>query len=200
MHVGVREGVLEGVLVDVLTSCVKAVSRASTRALAVWGHQPLADAVQWRHAQRRRACRAADDPTALTRSSVAACRSALVGKSLTTPSSRPSSGPLLPARWPVHRERSGNARGVGEARRPRRPRRESACHAKAARASSIRVPRRQVDETMTSVELPAGLTGLGDGAVRGCSSMTSIELPASLTSLGTGAFAGCSSMKSIELR
>ena len=51
----------------------------------------------------------------------------------------------------------------------------------------------------TSVELPAGLMGLGDGAVRGCSSMTSIELPASLTSLGEGAFLDCSSLTSIEL-
>jgi hypothetical protein len=53
--------------------------------------------------------------------------------------------------------------------------------------------------SLTSIELPAGLTSLGDAAFDGCSSLTSIELPAGLTSLGEGAFAGCSSLTSIEL-
>jgi hypothetical protein len=52
---------------------------------------------------------------------------------------------------------------------------------------------------MTSIELPAGLTSLGERTFYGCSSLTSIELPAGLTSLGDDAFQGCSSMMSIEL-
>ena len=39
----------------------------------------------------------------------------------------------------------------------------------------------------------------GECAFSGCSSVTSIELPAGLTSLGKGAFEGCSSMTSIEV-
>jgi len=55
------------------------------------------------------------------------------------------------------------------------------------------------DTSMTSIELPAGLTSLGEDAFSGCSSLTSIELPAGLTSLAGGAFFGCSSMTSITL-
>ena len=53
--------------------------------------------------------------------------------------------------------------------------------------------------SLTSIELPAGLTSLGGHAFSGCSLMTSITLPASLTSLGNGAFCDCSSMTSIAL-
>ena len=52
---------------------------------------------------------------------------------------------------------------------------------------------------MTSIELPAGLTSLGECAFYYCVSMTSIELPAGLTSLGEGAFDDCSSLTSITL-
>jgi hypothetical protein len=52
---------------------------------------------------------------------------------------------------------------------------------------------------LTSIELPAGLTSLGERAFYGCSSLTSIELPASLTSIGKGAFRGCSSLTLIKL-
>ena len=53
--------------------------------------------------------------------------------------------------------------------------------------------------SMTSIELPKGLTSLGEGAFCNCSSLTSIALPAGMTSLGEGAFNGCSSMASIAL-
>ncbi len=52
---------------------------------------------------------------------------------------------------------------------------------------------------MTSIAMPAGLTSIGEGAFRGCSSMTTIELPAGLRSIGEGAFDGCSSLTRIEL-
>ena len=55
------------------------------------------------------------------------------------------------------------------------------------------------DTSMTSIELPAGLTSIGEYAFKGCSSLTSIKLPAGITSLGRRAFEGCSSLTSIEL-
>ena len=36
-----------------------------------------------------------------------------------------------------------------------------------------------------------GLTAIGPGAFRGCSSLTSITIPAGVTSIGDGAFSGC---------
>ena len=49
------------------------------------------------------------------------------------------------------------------------------------------VPSFDLDRQLTSIELPTGLTSLGDGAFSGCSSMMSIELPSCLTSLSVGA-------------
>jgi hypothetical protein len=71
----------------------------------------------------------------------------------------------------------------------------------ALRDGEARVPANAFrdDTSMTSIELPAGLMSLGDGAFAGCSSLTSIELPTGLTSLDEGAFFGCSSMTSIAL-
>jgi hypothetical protein len=48
------------------------------------------------------------------------------------------------------------------------------------------VPSFALDRQLMSIELPAGLTSLGDGAFSGCSSMISMELPACLTSLRAG--------------
>ena len=55
------------------------------------------------------------------------------------------------------------------------------------------------DRSMRSIELPAGLTSVGERAFYRCSSMTSITLPAGLTSIGELAFFGCSSLTSITL-
>ena len=49
------------------------------------------------------------------------------------------------------------------------------------------VPSFDLDRQLMSIELPTGLTSLGDGAFSGCSSMMSIELPSCLTSLSVGA-------------
>ena len=38
--------------------------------------------------------------------------------------------------------------------------------------------------SLASVELPAGLTSIGDNAFASCSSLASVELPAGLTSIG----------------
>jgi hypothetical protein len=71
----------------------------------------------------------------------------------------------------------------------------------ALRHGEARVPANAFrdDMSMRSIELPAGLTSIGDHAFYGCSSLTSIELPAGLTSLGDDVFNGCSSLRSIAL-
>ena len=53
--------------------------------------------------------------------------------------------------------------------------------------------------SLTSVELPTGLTSIGRDAFRDCSTLATIELPASVTSIGDYAFYGCSNLTSIEL-
>ena len=52
---------------------------------------------------------------------------------------------------------------------------------------------------LTSIELPAGLTSIGQSAFSYCSNLTSIELPAGITSIGSYAFQSCSSLTNIEL-
>ena len=53
--------------------------------------------------------------------------------------------------------------------------------------------------SLTSIEIPYGVTMIGGGAFRGCSSLTSIEIPDSVKSIGDSAFEGCSSLTSIEI-
>ena len=53
--------------------------------------------------------------------------------------------------------------------------------------------------SLTSIEIPAGVTSIGGGAFFCCSSLTSIEIPAGVTSIGNSAFEGCSSLTSIEI-
>lgn len=51
----------------------------------------------------------------------------------------------------------------------------------------------------SEVQIPSGVTGLGDECFYGCSSLTSITLPESVTSLGVSCFEMCSSLTSITL-
>ncbi len=53
--------------------------------------------------------------------------------------------------------------------------------------------------SLTRIELPEGVTSIGDNAFRGCSNLTRIGLPAGLSSIGSGTFYGCSSLTRIEL-
>ncbi len=53
--------------------------------------------------------------------------------------------------------------------------------------------------SLTSIEIPYGVTMIGGGAFRGCSSLTSIEIPDGVESIGDSAFEGCSSLTSIEI-
>ena len=52
---------------------------------------------------------------------------------------------------------------------------------------------------LTSIEIPEGVTSIGNYAFRGCTSLTSIEIPSSVTSIGDDAFRGCTSLTSIGM-
>ena len=49
------------------------------------------------------------------------------------------------------------------------------------------------------VIVPEGVTSIGGGAFKGCSSLTSVTLPDSVTSIGDEAFRGCSNLTSVTL-
>lgn len=53
--------------------------------------------------------------------------------------------------------------------------------------------------SLTSIEIPEGVTEIDEYVFCGCSSLTSIEIPESVTSIGASAFSGCSSLTSIEI-
>lgn len=52
-------------------------------------------------------------------------------------------------------------------------------------------------KSIKSVEISSGVTGIGEGAFKGCSGLTSIALPEGVTSIGDYAFYGCSGLKDI---
>ena len=52
---------------------------------------------------------------------------------------------------------------------------------------------------LTSLTLPAGITGIGDFAFCGCSGLTSLTLPAGITEIGDYAFESCSGLTSLTL-
>ena len=52
---------------------------------------------------------------------------------------------------------------------------------------------------LTSLNLPAGITGIGWGAFEGCSGLTSLTLPAGITWISSGVFEGCSGLTSLNL-
>ena len=52
---------------------------------------------------------------------------------------------------------------------------------------------------LTSVVIPEGVTSIGSGAFRNCSALTSVVIPESLTAIGNSAFEGCSSLASVEI-
>ena len=53
--------------------------------------------------------------------------------------------------------------------------------------------------SLTSVEIPDSVTNIGGSAFSGCSSLPSFTIPNSVTSIGDNAFSGCSSLPSIEI-
>ena len=50
-----------------------------------------------------------------------------------------------------------------------------------------------------TVEIPEGVTKIGDGAFEGCSSLTNIEMPEGLTEIGYRAFWECSSLTNVKI-
>jgi len=53
--------------------------------------------------------------------------------------------------------------------------------------------------SLSSVQLPSGVTNIGYLAFKGCRSLPSIALPESLTSIGCDAFNGCASLTAIKI-
>ena len=53
--------------------------------------------------------------------------------------------------------------------------------------------------SLISVDIPDGVTSIGEGAFAFCSSLTSINIPDSVTSIGEGAFAFCKSLIGITI-
>jgi hypothetical protein len=54
-------------------------------------------------------------------------------------------------------------------------------------------------EEITSVQLPSGLTSIGNLAFYGCENLKSISIPASVTDIGSYAFAECTSLRSVSM-
>lgn len=53
--------------------------------------------------------------------------------------------------------------------------------------------------SLTSVDLPSGLTSINSSAFSGCSALTSIGIPEGVTKIGEDAFCACSSLTSITI-
>lgn len=53
--------------------------------------------------------------------------------------------------------------------------------------------------SLTSIEIPDGVTYIGDCAFLDCYGLTSIEIPSSVTSIGSWAFGECSSLTSVKI-
>jgi hypothetical protein len=56
-----------------------------------------------------------------------------------------------------------------------------------------------LDKTLTTVDIPWGVTDIGESAFCGCKSLTSITIPNSVTSIGNGAFKECKSLTSVTI-
>ena len=52
---------------------------------------------------------------------------------------------------------------------------------------------------VVEVEIPDGVTSIGDSAFSGCSGLTSVTIPDSVTNIGSAAFISCSSLTSVTM-
>ncbi|MBR6111695.1 MAG: leucine-rich repeat domain-containing protein [Paludibacteraceae bacterium] len=48
---------------------------------------------------------------------------------------------------------------------------------------------------MKNIEIPSGVTSIGDGAFSGCDGLTHIEIPSGVTSIGDNAFMWCKNLE-----
>ena len=55
------------------------------------------------------------------------------------------------------------------------------------------------DETVTSADIPGGVTSIGNSAFRECSSLAGVTIPDGVTSIGGHAFEGCSSLTCVTI-
>ena len=53
--------------------------------------------------------------------------------------------------------------------------------------------------SLTSVNIPSGVTSIGCSVFEGCTSLTSVNIPSSVTVIGFNAFEGCSSLSSVNI-
>ncbi|MBQ4395661.1 MAG: leucine-rich repeat protein [Paludibacteraceae bacterium] len=53
--------------------------------------------------------------------------------------------------------------------------------------------------SLTSIDIPASVTSIGQGAFNNCTKLASVTIPSSVTSIGQGAFFKCSSLTSIHI-
>lgn len=60
-------------------------------------------------------------------------------------------------------------------------------------------PWSNIKNDITSVQLPDGLTSIGNYAFDGCESLTSIDIPAGVTDIGNSAFYGCNRLTPINI-
>lgn len=52
---------------------------------------------------------------------------------------------------------------------------------------------------LSTIELPEGVTSIGEEVFSGCTGLSAMELPAAVTSIGGGAFSGCTGLSAMEL-
>ena len=57
-----------------------------------------------------------------------------------------------------------------------------------------------VSNEVTKVSIPEGVTSVGDGAFKDCSSLTGITIPESVTSIKIAAFSGCNNLANIRFK
>ena len=58
---------------------------------------------------------------------------------------------------------------------------------------------KRLDKSAASVEIPAGVTEIGNGAYYGCKALAAVVIPAGVTEIGNGAFDGCTSLASVVI-
>ena len=56
-----------------------------------------------------------------------------------------------------------------------------------------------IERTITSIDIPDGVTVIGSDAFTGCTSLTSISIPSTVTIIGNQTFTGCTSLTSITI-